>query len=107
MSTPHSIPRLAPRVRIGQGTVLTAAGALVAIAVTIVILTLTGAHQTTVALPATTSQAAGGAAPQVHYLGPRQTRAALAPTTSQSGVASGGLAARYACLGVAQRRCLR
>jgi hypothetical protein len=74
MSTPQTIARVTPRFRIRPGTVVTALGVLVAIAVTIGILALTGTHHTTVTTPATTSQAAG-ATPQTHYLGPRQQQA--------------------------------
>ena len=48
---------------------------------TITILALTGADHTTVATPATASQAASGSTPQVHYLGPRQQRATANPQT--------------------------
>ena len=61
MSTPHTIARVTPRLRIRPGTVMTALGVLVAIAVTIGILALTGTHHTTVTTPATTSQAAASA----------------------------------------------
>jgi len=106
MSTPQSIPHLTPRFRIGLGTTLTALGVLVAIAVSILILALTGANNTTVATPVTASQAASGSTPQVHYLGPRQEQAA---TDAHSGgtrpTAGAGNPAAH-CLGAAQR-CLR
>jgi hypothetical protein len=109
MSTPQSIAFPATRVRVRHATLLTALGVLVAVAVTVVMLTLVGANHTTVTTPVTSSQAAVGSTPQTHYLGPQQTRAGLNPTTVQgdaSGAATGGPAAHYSCLGAAQR-CLR
>ena len=107
VSTPRTIAWGSPRLRLGYGMLPIALGALVAIAVTTVMLALTGANRTTVptratgASPAITSQPAGVATPQVRYLGPRQTRAALyAPA------AGGDPAAHYTCLGAPQR-CLR
>ncbi len=100
MSTPQTITRPTPRSRIRPGTVLTALGALVAIAVTIAILALTGTHHTTITSPATTSQAAASATPHTHYLGPQQQQA---PTTTHGAATA---AAHYSCLGAAQR-CLR
>ena len=44
MSTPQTSARVTPRLRIRPGTILTTLGALVAIALTIVILALTGPH---------------------------------------------------------------
>jgi hypothetical protein len=105
MSTHQSIPHLAPRVRIGLGTVGTALGVLVAIAVAITILALTGANHTTVATPVTASQAAAASTPQVRYLGPRQEQAARAASTSPA-AGIGNPAPHYTCLGAAQR-CLR
>jgi hypothetical protein len=103
MSTPQTI--LTPRLRIRPGTGLTTLGVLVAIAITIAILALTGTHHTTVTTAATTSQAAATATPQTHYLGPRQQQA---PTTTHgaASAASAGPAAHRTCLGAAQR-CLR
>jgi hypothetical protein len=57
MSTQHTIARVSPRFRIGHGTVLTALGVLVAIAVTIVILALSGTNHTTAATPNRTAVA--------------------------------------------------
>ncbi len=101
MSTPHTITRVTPRSRIRPGAVLTALGVLVAIAVTIVFLALTGTHRTTVTTAATSSQAAASATPHTHYLGPRQQQA---PTTSHG--AASAASAHSTCLGAAQR-CLR
>jgi hypothetical protein len=109
MSTPNSTAPVAPRFQIRVGTVLTALGALVAIAVTVITLALTGADHSTVATPATASQVASGSTPQVQYLGPRQLGATLngqggGGTTPTAG--AGNVAPHYACLGAAQR-CLR
>ena len=107
MSTAQGIPHLTPRFRIGLGTVLTAFGILAAIAVSILILALSGANNTTAASPSTASQAAASSTPEIHYLGPRQTAAALsATTTSGASGFAGNLAPRFTCLGDAQR-CLR
>lgn len=106
MSTPQTIARVTPRSRIRPGTILTTLGVLVAIAVTIAFLALTGTHHTTTTTtPATSSQAAASATPQTHYLGPRQQQA---PTTTNraASAASGGPAAHSTCLGAAQF-CLR
>lgn len=105
MATPQTITRTTPRVGIRPGTVLTALGVLVAIAVAIVILALTGTHHTTVATPAATPQVGASATPGTHYLGPRQEQA-LAIIHSTASTASGGAAGHYTCLGAAQR-CLR
>jgi hypothetical protein len=87
MSTAQSIPHLTTRFRIGLGPLLTAVGVLVALAVTITILALTGTHHTTVATPVTASQAASASTPQTRYLGPRQAQAALhGGTTATAGV---------------------
>jgi hypothetical protein len=109
MSTPQSIPRATPRIRIGRGTVLTVLGVLAAIAATIVILALTGANHTTVTNPVAAPQVAGASRPQTHYLGPRQQDAAPNPQTrDDTGPVAGASnpTAHYACLGAAQR-CLR
>ena len=109
MSTSQGIPHLTPRIRIGLRTVLTALGVLAATAVTIVILALPGANHTTATTPSTPSQAATGSPPQIHYLGPQQTRAELRPSASNtdaSGPAAGDSAPHFTCLGDAQR-CLR
>jgi len=106
MYRPQPIEPLTARLRIKPGALLTALGVLVAIAVTITFLTLTGInHHTTVARPATTSQAAARATPHTQYLGPRQQQA---PTSSEGavGAATGNPGAHYACLGAPQR-CLR
>jgi hypothetical protein len=105
MSTPHTITRVTPRLRIRPGAVLTALGVLVAIALTIGILAVTGTHHTTITTPARTSQAAAAAAAQTHYLGPRQQHA---PTTTHGAASatSAGPAAHSTCLETAQR-CLR
>jgi hypothetical protein len=105
MFTTQHIEPITPRLRIRPGTVLTALGVLVAIAVTIVFLAVTGTHHTTVTTPATASQAAASATPQTHYIGPRQQQA---PTTTHgaASAASAELAAHSTCLGAAQR-CLR
>jgi NO-binding membrane sensor protein with MHYT domain len=76
MSTPQTIALGAPRFRIRPATLGTALGVLVAVAVSIVILGLAGAHRTTGMNPATGSQASNGAVSQVRYLGPQQLRAA-------------------------------
>jgi len=105
MSTPQTIEPLTPRFRITPGALLTALGVLVAIAVTVTFITLTGTnHHTTIASPAT-SQAAATATPHTQYLGPRQQHA---PTVSQGAgsAPAGEPAAHYACLG-APHRCLR
>lgn len=108
MSTPQSIPHLTPQFRVRLGTLLTALGVLIAIAVSIVILALTGANHTTVATPVTPAQAAADSTPQVRYLGAGQVHAALKPqsgavTTSTAGA---GTPAHYDCLGAA-RSCHR
>jgi hypothetical protein len=101
------IPHLTPRCRIGLGKVLTAFGILIAIGVAVVFLALAGANRTTAASPSTPSRAAAGSAPEIRYMGPRQTTAGLSATTSgASGLAAGNLAPRFTCLGDAQR-CLR
>jgi hypothetical protein len=107
MSTSQGIPHPAPGFRIALRTVLTALGVLLAIAVTITFLALTGANHTTVATPVTASQAAAGSTPEIHYLGPRQNSAALSatPTSGASGLAADP-APHFTCLGDAQR-CLR
>ena len=105
MSTPHTITRVTRRVRIRPGAVLPALGVLVAIALTIGILAVTGTHHTTITTPATTSQAAASATPHTHYLGPRQQQAGLNPTTTDSGPAA-GYPANSACL-LAAHHCLR
>ena len=105
MSTPQSIPRATPRVRIGRGTVLTALGVLAAIAVTIIILALTSANHTTATSPVAASQVTGASTPDTHYLGPRQEHAAINPQSRDS-TSAGDPTAHYACLGAAQR-CLR
>lgn len=107
MSTPQSTLHLTPRFRIGLRTVLSALGVLVAIAVTITILALTGANHTTVATPVTASQAAGN---PTHATAP-SAAAVEAATDPQSGgttraAGAANAAAHYACLGAAQR-CLR
>lgn len=105
MSTTQSTARIAPRFRVGRGTLLTAIGVLVAIALAITIPALTGANHTNVATPATASQAAAGSTPQTRYLGPRQEQAAQRDaTTPTAGI--GNPAPHYICLGAAQR-CLR
>ena len=109
MYTPQPIEPLTPRFRIRPGTVVTALGVLVAIAVTIGILALTGTNHTTLPIPATTSHAADGTAPHVHYLGPQQTRAWLNPATTQgdaTGPVTGDHVPQYTCLGIAEH-CLR
>jgi hypothetical protein len=82
MFTTQHIEPITPRLRTGPGTVVTALGVLVAIALAIVILALTSTHHTTDTTPATTSQAAASATPRTHYLGPRQQRAQT-PTTAR------------------------
>lgn len=52
MSTQQSIAGVAPRLRIGLSKALLALGVLVAVAVTVVTLALTGANRTNVAIPA-------------------------------------------------------
>jgi hypothetical protein len=107
MSTPQSIPRATPRIRIGRGTALTVLGVLAAIAVTIVILALTGANHSTVTTPVAAPQVAGASRPQTHYLGPRQEHAAPNPHNGDgTSPAAGNPTAHYACLGAAQR-CIR
>jgi hypothetical protein len=82
---------------------LTALGVLLAIAVTVVIVALTGANHATGATAVTASQAVSGQA-QVHYLGPRQTRFRVNPTSIPGD--GSRPAAHYTCLGVA-RDCRR
>ncbi|MGB8881531.1 MAG: hypothetical protein WCD11_34875 [Solirubrobacteraceae bacterium] len=108
MSAPQSIPHVTHRFRIGLGTMLTALGVLLAVAVTIIILALTGANHTTVATPVTASAAANGSTPQTHYLGPRQQRAAINPQNGgiTATASAGKPAPLYSCLGAVQR-CLR
>lgn len=109
MSTPQSIPRATPRIRIGLGTVLTALGVLAAVAVAIIIVALTGANHTTATNPVAAPQAVGASTPQTRYLGPRQEHAATNPPRGQAtspAAGAGNPAAHYACLGAAQR-CLR
>jgi hypothetical protein len=84
---------------------MTAIGVLVAIAVSIVIVALTGAHHTTTSTPVTPSQAASGSVPQIHYLGPQQVRAGLNSQTphvrsAATAPAAGGStqAPQYTCL---------
>ena len=101
MSTPQTITRPTPRSRIRPGAILTTLGVLVAIAVTIGILALTGTHHTTITTPATSSQAGASATLHTQYLGPRQQQAS---TTSHG--AAGAASAHSTCLGAAQR-CLR
>jgi hypothetical protein len=100
MFTTQPIEPLTPRLRTRPAMVLTTLGVLVAIALTIGILALTGTHHTTITTPATTSQAAASATPHTQYLGPRQQQAS---NTSHGGASA---AAHYSCLGAAQR-CLR
>jgi hypothetical protein len=106
MSTPQTIARVAPRFQVRQAPLLTALGVFVAIAVSIVILALTGASHTTAASPVTASEATGASVPQVHYLGPRQLSEGLNPQTTQmprGGTSSTNNAlSGYACLGAAQ-----
>jgi hypothetical protein len=94
--------------RLGLKPALTALGVLLAIAVTVIILALTGASHTTVATPVTAPQAASSSIPQVRYLGPRQVHAALNPHRGWGTAitAGAGTPAHYDCLGAA-RRCLR
>jgi hypothetical protein len=104
MSTPQSIEAVTPRIRIRPGRAVTALGFLIAIAVTIMFLTLTGTnHHTTAVIPAPTSQAGATATPPTHYLGPRQLRADGGATPT---VGASNSAPRYTCLGGPQR-CLR
>jgi hypothetical protein len=106
MSTPQSIAHR-PRLRIGLGSLLTAIGALVAVAV--VFLALTGANHPTIASPPTTSQAASGSTPHIHYLGPRQVREGIiAQTPRMYHAVTGQRMVRAAppqntCLGAEQR----
>ena len=107
MTTQQSIAPLTPRFRIRPGTMMTALGVLVAIAVTIVFLTLGSAHHTTVAIPATPAPTAGIATPQLHYLGPRQLTAAPNPTSGAVAQNSDAGAPHYTCLGVSAGLCNR
>lgn len=108
MSTHHSIAARTPRFRIRPGTMATGLGVLVAIAVTIVLLSLAGTHHSTVAIPPTAASTAGVSMPQVHYLGPRQTQVVLTPNRGAVAPSSGAgaPAQRYTCLGAAGR-CVR
>jgi hypothetical protein len=109
MSTPQSIARVTPRLRIGLGRVLTALGILVAVATTIIILALTSARHTTVASPVAPTNAGGPSRPHTHYLGPRQMHAALNPQSSRVAApttGTGNPAPAYICLGVS-KRCIR
>ena len=105
MYRPQPIEPITPRIRIKPGTLLTALGVLVAIAVTIMFITLTGTNHHTAAIRATTPQPAATAIPHTHYLGPRQQHAPTS-TNAATSAAAGEPAAHYACLGAPQR-CLR
>jgi hypothetical protein len=83
MSTPHTIRGAAPRFQIRPAALGTALGVLVAIAVSVAIVALTGAHRTTAASQVTASPATSGSVPQVRYLGPRQVRAGLVSRTAR------------------------
>jgi hypothetical protein len=109
MSTPQSIAHVTPRLRIGLGRVLTALGILVAVATTVIILALTGAHHASVATPVAPTNAGVTSRPHTHYLGPRQMHAALNPQSSGVTLPTAGTgnpAPTYICLG-ASKRCLR
>ena len=104
MDRPQPIAPLTPRLRIKPGAILTALGVLVAIAVTIMFLTLTATnHHTTVAIPATTPQPAATTTPHTNYLGPRQQQARTT-ANGAARAAEGDRAAHYAYLGAPQRR---
>ncbi len=106
MSTSQDIAHVAPGFRKGYRTVLMAVGVLVAAVITVTILALAGAHQSTVARPATSSQPAFASTPHMRYLGPRQQRALIAEGAAAATVGAGVGVAHYVCLGSAQR-CLR
>ena len=108
MSTPQGIAHH-PRSLTRRGTLTTALAALVAVAVAVAFLALTGVNHSTIASPPTTSQAASGSTPHVDYLGPRQVRAGLAAQAVQvyDGVSGQRVvraaAPHYSCLGAEQR----
>jgi hypothetical protein len=70
MPTPQTITRVGPRFPTRQTALLTALGVLIAVAVSIAFLALTGAHHTTTTttIPVT-SPAASGSASQGNYVG--------------------------------------
>jgi hypothetical protein len=103
MSSLNSTAPLAPRLHVTVGTALTALGAVLAIAATIVTLALTGANHTTAASPPTASQAASSPTTHVRYLGPRQLKATPDPQSGAT-AGAGNAAPRYTCLGAAQTR---
>ena len=107
MSTHQSIAPLTPRFRIRPGIVATALGVLIAIAVTTVFLTVGSAHHATLATPVTPAPTAGIAAPQLHYLGPLQQRAASSPNSGAVSPSSDAGAPHYTCLGVSAALCNR
>jgi len=105
MSTPQSTAPAAPQFQMRVGTVLTALGVILAMAVAITILALTSADHTSVATPATASQAASGSTPQAHYLGPHQERAAISPQSGGTSptAGAGNAVSHYGWLGAAHR----
>jgi hypothetical protein len=105
MSTPQSIA-LTPGLRIGRRTTLIALGLLLAIAMTLTVLTLTSSGQTTGTTAAAASYAVGGSTQQVRYLGPRQEHAIPQNGGGTSTAAPSTLLMHYTCLGAVQR-CLR
>jgi hypothetical protein len=107
MATTHTITRVGTQSRTRQATLLTAIVALAAVAISIAVLTLAGAHHSTAATPLTTSNAAAGSVPQVRYLGPNQVSEDLNAVRNLTPSAGADDAAHYICLGVAQERCLR
>ena len=69
MSTPQSIARVAPQLRVGQTTKLTALSVVVAIFVSILILALIRTNPTVATSPFKGSEPTGAPVTQVHRLG--------------------------------------
>ncbi|MBV8998778.1 MAG: hypothetical protein JO304_06945 [Solirubrobacterales bacterium] len=69
MTTPESIPRAAPRLHTAIGRGLVALGALVAVAVTVLFLALTGANRTNQTGFVTATQSSTAYLPPIRYHG--------------------------------------
>ncbi len=83
MSTLQSTPRVPYRLRTRLGAGLVALGALIAIAVSVLILALTGANHTTTASSATHNAAAHVSVPVTQSHGTGAPHAVLDPLTGQ------------------------